>query len=440
MMNRIVAKFGGTSMGTAKSISAVADILQKIHAEKIAVVSASSGTTDVLIELGNAALQHGTFLEKFREIRDRHEKIVGDLGVSVNFEAMFTEMQKLLQGIHMLGELSLSSKDKLLSFGERMSSIILSALLEKRGILSKPIDSFDIIFTDDNFGEANVDFLKTNSTIEAVINPILSEEILPVVTGFLGQSRSGQRSTLGRGGSDYSGAILAAAMNADELQIWTDVDGIFNADPRNIPKAHPLQSLSFEEAGELAYFGAKVLHPKTIIPAIQKNIPVRILNTFHPEAAGTIITHKKIDSIKSVTYKKGISIITICSAGMLNAHGFLAKIFEVFAEYEVIVDVVATSEVSVSLTVDSSLPDDILKDLAKFSSVDILPNMAIVCLVGNGIGTGKGILSRLFSVVSDHVIRMVSQGASQRNVTFLVNESEASEVAKKVFSAFFTKS
>lgn len=443
-------KFGGTSMGTAESISRVADIVMAVSGPCCAVVSATSGTTDRLIEFANTALSGGDWENIFREIVERHEGILDELGLrgpgpgtemprqkGLNLQPYFENLYKVASGISLIRDLSLSARDRVMTFGERISCQILAALLDSRGVKSEPVDAYEIVFTDNNFGEGNVDFARTNEAVAKRLTPLLGSGVIPIVTGFVGRSENGHYITLGRGGSDYTGAILAAALNADELQIWTDVDGILNADPRLMPEAKVLARLSFAEAGELAYFGAKVLHPKTIKPAIEKNIPVKILNTFNPSAPGTLITIDEEESIKSVTYKKGISIINVCSAGMLEARGFLAKLFEVFARHQVSVDVVSTSEVSVSLTVDSNIPDVVIRELSEFARVEVYKNMAIVCLVGEGIKTKSGILGRLFSAISEHNVNMVSQGASKRNITFLVNEAEAADVVKKIFNTFF---
>lgn len=442
---RPVKKFGGTSMGSADAISKVAEIVMgERNRQVVAVVSATSGTTDKLIALGEAALggeqkTSAPFLweDILNSLIEKHEKIVADLGLNLSFQNFWDEMKKLAQGINLLGELSLSARDKLMSFGERISSQILAALLAARGVEAVAVDAYELVFTDNNFGEGNVNFEKTNTAIGEKIGALLEDGVVPVITGFIGQSESGHYITLGRGGSDYSGAIVAGALNASELQIWTDVDGIFNTDPRLVPEAKVLPRVSFNEAGELAYFGAKVLHPKTIKPAITKNIPVKILNTFNPSAVGTLITNEEEESLKSVTYKKNISIVNICSAGMLEARGFLAKIFEVFKRHGVSVDVVSTSEVSVSVTVDNGEADRVVEELSEFAAVNVQKGMAIVCLVGGGIVSNKAVLGELFSAVSEHDVSMVSQGASKRNITFLVKENEAPDVVKKVFNKFF---
>lgn len=433
-------------MGTAKSLTAVAEIVENVknlRCAPVLVVSATSGTTDQLLGLCKQALESENWETGLNEIIDKHQKIIDELGLNLDLSPFWQELKKILQGVHLISELSLSAKDKIAGFGERVSSNILAALLggpSKAGQgQAIAMDAFNFVFTDNNFGEGNVDFKKTYGTIEKVIRPVIEKGMIPVITGFIGQSENGQYITLGRGGSDYTGAIIAAGLKASELQIWTDVDGIFNSDPRLVKEASVLPRLSFAEAGELAYFGAKVLHPKTIKPAIEQNIPVKILNTFNPQAPGTLVTNEEEDSIKSVTYKKGITIINVCSAGMLEAKGFLKTLFAVFDHHKVSVDVVSTSEVSVSLTVDNGIPEGLIAELEEFSTVSVYKGMAIVCLVGSGIRTQNGILGKLFSAVSDHNVSMVSQGASKRNITFLVREEEAPEVTKKVFHTFFNK-
>lgn len=425
-------------MGSAAAIKQVAEIMEGLAVPKVAVVSATSGTTDKLIELGNKAVNGEAFEVLLQEIIDKHQAIVQELEIGVDLAPFWDDIRKLVQGISLIKELSLTARDRLISFGERISIHLLAGLLEKRGLNAKAMDSYEFVFADNNFSEGNVDFEKTNEMTCQIVGEALQEGVVPVITGFVGQAANGHYITLGRGGSDYTGAIVGAALNASEVQIWTDVDGILNTDPRLVPEARVLERVSFQEAGELAYFGAKVLHPKTIRPAIEKNIPVRILNTFNVAAPGTLITNEEEESLKAVTYKKNISIINICSAGMLEARGFLAKIFEVFARHKVSVDVVSTSEVSVSLTVDNGFADKVVEELSDFATVNVHREMAIVCLVGGGIISNSGILGQLFSAVADYNVMMVSQGASKRNITFLVKEEEAQEVVKKVFNKFFT--
>lgn len=433
-MGNICMKFGGTSMGTAESIRQVAEIVMAAE-NPVVVVSATSGTTDRLIAMGQAALAGRDWATVFDEIVTKHQTIIAELGLDLDLTGFWAELREIARGVSMLRELSLSTMDRMMTFGERSSAQILAAFLEN----GEAVDAYEIVFTDNTFSEGVVDFERTDQAIKAKLRPLVDRGAIPVVTGFVAQAENGQYITLGRGGSDYTCAIIGAAMETSEVQIWTDVDGILNTDPRLVDAAEVLEQLSYNEAGELAYFGAKVLHPKTIKPAIKENIPVRILNTFNPKAEGTLITAEERESVKSVTYKKGISTINVCSAGMLEARGFLAKIFEVFARYEVSVDVVSTSEVSVSMTVEKGMAELVVPDLNKFATVEVREDMAIVCLVGEGIKADSKVLGQLFSAVDDYDVSMVSQGASKRNITFVVEESDAQEVVKTVFNQFFNK-
>jgi len=383
--------------------------------------------------LAETAVKGGDWATVLDEIMEKHARIIADLGLSLDLTGFWAELREVARGVSMLGELSLSTKDRVMTFGERSSAQILAALLAD----AEAVDAHEIVFTDNNFGEGEVDFERTDRAINDRLMPLLDRGTVPVVTGFVAQAENGQYITLGRGGSDYTGAILAAALGSSEVQIWTDVDGILNTDPRLVEAAKVLEQLSYNEAGELAYFGAKVLHPKTIKPAVKAGIPVRIFNTFNAAAPGTLIDSEEKESLKSVTYKKGISTINVCSAGMLGARGFLAKIFEVFARHEVSVDVISTSEVSVSMTVDKGAEQLVLTDLERFATVSVEEDMAIVCLVGEGIKANTEVLGQLFSAVANYNVSMVSQGASKRNITFVVKENEAKEVVTTVFNQFF---
>lgn len=440
-MNVVVAKFGGTSMGNAQAITRVAEILKGQGEPVVAVVSAVAGVTDQLLKLGQMALRNEDWQGEFGSFCSRHQEIIKNLAVDLDTAPFYSELEKLLRGISLVGEISLSKADHLMSFGERISSLMLYQKLKALGLRAERIDTKELIMTDNHYTEANVNFQKTNTLIEERVKPLLEDGRLVVLTGFIGQSADGNYSTLGRGGSDFTGAIAAAALGARELQIWTDVDGIYSSDPKLIREAKVVPRLSFGEAGELAYFGAKVLHPKTVLPTIKKNIPVRILNTFNPEAAGTLITPEgDKPGLKAVAWKRGATIINVYSTRMLAAHGFLARIFSVFALHEIAVDVLTTSEISVSLTVDVKLPAELIRELSEFSEVSIVPDQAIICLVGEGLADIKGILGNLFLCLQDHRIRMVSQGASERNITFLVHQDEAETVVKKVFYKFLIQS
>ncbi|MFC1616252.1 aspartate kinase [Patescibacteria group bacterium] len=436
-INTITAKFGGSSMQDAESIRRVADIIQDIPAQQAVVVSATAGTTDHLINLANISDNEQEWRRSFDSLIERHQQIIQELGVDLEFQEIWNEVESIRSSILEALDPNLELLDQMQVIGERISSQILAAYLNNTGVRAQSVDAYDLIQTDNSYGNANVHFEQTTWNIRERIGELLQQGIIPVITGFNGCSEEGRPITLGRGGSDYSAAIVGAALDSEEVQIWTDVSGIFNADPRYISEARPLEQVSFEEAGELAYFGAKVLHPKTIEPARHRDIPVRILNTFSPEENGTVIQNYESNSIKSVTFKEGARLVNIHSAGMLNAHGFLSRIFEVFARYEVVVDVVSTSVVSVSLTVDHPLPSELVEELNSFSSVEEVNSKAIVCLVGDGIARDTSVLGRLFSSIMGHEVFMVSQGASQRNITFLVEESEVIKIIQKVFNTFF---
>ncbi|NBS41373.1 aspartate kinase [bacterium] len=437
MRKRIVLKFGGTSMGSADAMRKAGAIVRSVDGEAVVVVSAVSGTTDALIALGRAAVGGGDWEAALNEIRTRHAAIVASLGLDVGLKDFWSEMEQICQGVAQFGELTPSILDRLLSLGERLSTAIFAACLNADGTRAEMVDAFHVVATDRQFGSANVDFALTNARAAEVLSPMLAASVVPVVTGFVGRSDSNRYTTLGRGGSDYSAAIVAAAVDATELQIWTDVDGMFTADPRLIPAATALPQLSYAEAGELAYFGAKVLHPKTIKPAIERGIPVRVLNTFHAEAPGTLITSEKRPSLKSVTSRKGITVLNIDALPMLGASGFLGTVGDAFRRHQVVVDVLASSEVSISVTVDQAFPEALLDDLRAFATVDVDPHKAIICLVGEGIRTDLDVLWKLFYAVRTIPIRMVSQGASQRNITFAVAETDADFAVRQVFQAFF---
>ncbi|MBD3330671.1 aspartate kinase [Candidatus Peregrinibacteria bacterium] len=437
-MNTRVLKFGGTSMGSPESLNLVADIIESGPDRQTAVVSATSGTTNQLQELAQSTL-NGDGEIIMAELIDRHLDLLQELDLDLDLSELFDGIEYVRTRINEALELSPEILDLLTGFGERISSRILASLLNERGIRAEMLDAYDFIYTDNNFGAGNVDFERSNPAIRQRVGEMLDEGVVPIVTGFIGRAENGAYVTLGRGGSDYSAAIITAALDAEELQIWTDVDGIYNANPALIPEARPLESVSFGEAAELGYFGAKVLHPKTVIPAREKGIPLRVLNTFNPEAPGTLVhdNEKDRNSIKSVAYKENVTILNICSARMLNSHGFLARLFEIFARYEIVVDVVSTSEVCVSLTLCNGIPPGLLEELEEFSNVSVQTDMAILCLVGDGISSNTEVLGRLFSNLSGHEISMVSQGASMRNITFIVNGDEVCLIVRKVFNSFF---
>jgi aspartate kinase len=435
-MSIIVAKFGGTSMGSARSLLKVVDIIISNPNRQVVVVSALSGVTDRLIDLGQIASKGGDWGREFSDLIERHEEVLAELDISLSLENFYRQIKNLLQGVTAIGEFSARSQDHLQSFGERISSYILTELLgQKTEVLL--VNSSELIKTDSNFLEANINFTTTTNAITQNVKRYLHTGRVLVCAGFVGVNNDGEYTTLGRGGSDYSAAILANVLDVDELEIWTDVDGIMTADPKIIPGAGVITQMSYGEAAELAYFGAKVLHPKTIRPAIEKNIPVKVLNTFNQKSKGTMVTSQSSTLIKSVACKKGVTVLNICSARMLEASGFLNKIFLLFDKYNISIDVISTSEVSVSLTIEQDPPKELLESLEEFSKVESMGERAIICLVGEKIKGSRGVLTRLFMAVDGVPVEMISQGASQRNVTLVVQEGLVEGVVKKIYNNFF---
>jgi aspartate kinase len=441
-----IMKFGGTSLGSGDRIQNAAQLITDRQAEHpVVVTSAMSQITNLLISSANAALEGDTktVAHNLQTMREKHFAVAKAENTRQEIEALLEKLEHIYEGVAMLGELSPRSLDLISSFGERMSSWLMTEQLNQMGLNATRIDSRDIVRTDDQFGAAEVDWNVTTKQIQDTIIPLVKDGIIPVVTGFIGSTASGQTTTLGRGGSDYSAAILGISLNAKAIQIWTDVDGMMTADPRVVKSAKMLPQISFQEAAELAYFGAKVLHPKTIQPAIDADIPVRILNTMNPNSPGTtILSQEKADpqTIKAIASKDGISIINICSSRMLGPYGFLAQIFNVFAHHGVSVDVLATTEVSVSVTVeDSTATPELIRDLEEFSTVSVTPHQTIISVVGHGLKEDYNVEAKVFSALAHAKINneLISKGASRINLTFLVDTSVAQRAVQSLHDALF---
>ena len=420
-------KFGGTSVGSAKSIRGVLSIVKsKLEKNPIVVVSAVGGITDKLLQKARDA-EHGN--TNISEIEQKHIEIIRELKIDESvLSKEFGELEAALQKISSSG-LSKKLLDLVASFGERMASKIVAEYFNANGVKARALFAYDIGFrSDSNFTDAELDPI----TYENLKNePLLKEKgVVNVVTGFIAKDRKGDITTLGRGGSDFTAAILGNGIDAEIIEIWTDVNGILTADPRIVSAAMPIDEISFSEAAELAYYGAKVLHPKTILPAVEKNIPVAVLNTHNPSHKGTTIRKADVGGkvFKAISAKKNVSVIRIVSSRMLGAYGFLAKIFDIFNSKRIAVDVVATSEVSISLTVDSKTDlSKALEELKEFGKISVTPDMAIICVVGRGMRNLSGAAGNIFSTIGAQKINieMISQGASQVNVTFVVKNSDA---------------
>src|SRR5437868_6964475 len=363
----IVMKFGGTSVEDAKAIDRVASIVQGRQAQQpVVVVSAMAKVTDTLLTMAKAAGngERKTALKLCRSLQERHYNAASELLGTARFTEFHSELgsdfetlDELLRGISAVGEITPRTTDNVAAFGEMLSSKIVAAAFEARGLNGMHVDSRDVLVTDSAYMQAVPQYEETNLRLKDKVEPLLSAGQVPVMGGFIGSNRSGITTTIGRGGSDFSAAIFGAGLGAERIEIWTDVDGILTTDPRVSPAARHIKDISFDEAAELAYFGAKVLHPATVLPAIQKNIPVYILNSCNPSCEGTRITAQAPvcrSTFKAIAAKKRITIVDIVATRMLMAHGFMRAIFEVFDRHRCAVDVVSTSEVSVSVTVDSN--------------------------------------------------------------------------------------
>ena len=450
----IVMKFGGTSVEDARAIRNVAGIVQaNLHRAPLVVASACAGVTNALIALAARAAgnRRRDALDDVEQLRVRHRKIAHDLfsgevlfTVQSQIDAMLDDLRDMTRSIAILGELTDRSSDTFASFGERLSTLLLYHHFVVEGINSVLVSAQDIIVTDNQFTKAIPLLDEITQRTTALLRPKLNAGQAVVTQGFLGATQDGVPTTIGRGGSDYTASILGAALDAEEIQIWTDVDGMMTCDPRVVHGARLVDTMSSREAAELAYFGAKVLHPSTIFPAVQKNIPVRVLNSHHPQSPGTTILRSPglPPGVKALALKNTITLITIDSTRMLMTHGFLAKVFEVFSRHQKSVDVIATSEVSISLTVDSEEKlDRIVDGLRPMAEVDVSPHKTIFCVVGEGLKQSPRVLTRIFSTLDDHAIpvRMISLGASEVNVTFVVDEANAARAAQVLHEEFFGK-
>jgi aspartate kinase len=451
MANCIVMKFGGTSVGDAKAIARVVEIVRgRLTQRPVVVVSAMARVTDQLLQMARAAGNgdRKTALTVARELRERHYNTAGELLGTALFTQFhsdlgteFEDLEELLRGISAVGELTPRTTDNVASFGEVLSSKLVTAALSAHGIEATLVDSRDCIVTDGSFTRAAPLFEETNAKLVELVQPLIKLGRVPVMGGFIGANRAGITTTIGRGGGDFSAAIVGAGLSAEKIEIWTDVDGMMTTDPNLCPDARRIKTISFDEAAELAYFGAKVLHPATVLPAIQKNIPVYILNSRNPTCKGTRITarapHCK-NFFKAIAAKKRITIIDIAAPRMLLAHGFLKAIFDAFDRHRIAIDVVSTSEVSVSLTVDSneSIPA-LAEDLSRLADVKYEGRKAIVCLVGENLREVPGIAAHVFGQLTDVKIRMISQGASEINLTFVVDEEQVPGIVQRLHKTFF---
>ncbi len=450
MINRIymitVAKFGGTSVQDAEAINRLLKIIKGKNEQVVVVVSAMATITDTLVEIVDnlRAGNDAAALDLLNSIFKLHTKTVEDLHLNNStleyLDNERSEMEQLIKALHTLGEVSPKSTDIIISFGERLSSFIIAEAMKTYGLDVMLFESQSIIRTDSNISVAEVDFKATNKLINKLLLPAFDKHKIIVCAGFIAKDKSGNITTLGRGGSDYSAAIIAAGINADRLEIWTDVSGIMTADPRYIKNARIIKELTYPEAAELAYFGAKVLHPKTIQPAIKEKIPVYVRNSSRPEHSGTKIVAqgRKKKILKAIAFRKNITVVNITSNIMHAPHGFLKSVFDVFDKYKTAVEVVTTSEISISLAIENvqNLPK-IKNELRKIADINIMKNYGVVCAVGEGIRDAAGVGARFFGVLKGINISMVSIGASEVNISIIVKAQDIQQAVELLHNEFF---
>lgn len=451
MSKIVVSKFGGTSMGDASCMLRSAEVSFNQNSS-IVVVSATSGTTNDLIELGKTS-QAKPWVEAeaiLTKIRQKHLKIADELKISADSTAkmktLFEEMESLARGVHLLKDCSVKALDTLMSLGERMSSVLfteaMKQVLQKKGspITALLFDVRDVLRTDETFSKARPLTAEIARLCEEKLSYIRDHKSITVTQGYIGRTEDGMTTTLGRGGSDYSAAIIAEGVNADILEIWTDVAGIATTDPRLCPNAKPIDEISFKEASELATFGAKILHPATLLPAIRKNIPVFVGSSFNAEAKGTWV-RKEVEAhplIRAMALRKKQILVTLSTPEMLHAHGFLYQIFKIFNDHKVSIDAITTSEISVSVTLDDStlVNKKLIADLSEIADVQVEENLALVSLIGNNINHTPGLGKQIFETISDINVRMICLGASKHNFCFIVNEEQGAQAIQRLHQKF----
>ncbi len=449
-MHPTIMKFGGTSVEDAHAFRNVAAIVNAaVAARPVIVVSAIGGFTNALLASVQKAIEGAARAATRLLDHDlkRHIAIARELlnpKSRSDFEQAIAVARREIRQLHKIIAVHPVThpplQDEIVAYGEQLSSQLLAAVLRENNLQARYVDARRCVRTDDVYGSA-APLPQTSAATRAELMPLLVSARIPVLGGFIGSSDKGVTTTLGRGGSDYSAAIVGAALEAREIQIWTDVSGVLTADPRIVKKARTIPVLSYQEAAELAYFGAKVLHPKTIQPAIDCRIPVRVCNSRAPSDAGTLIvaeSESTPQTVKAIAHKNGITTVQVTSARMLGAYGFLRGLFEVFDRHRTAVDVVTTSEVSVSLSIDdaSALPQ-LIPDLERLGMVEVEKNRTIISIIGEGLRNTPGIAARVFSEINDINVSMISVGASSVNLTFMVDEARAIETIKRLHYVCF---
>lgn len=445
-----VAKFGGTSVANFEAMSRCATIIENNPNTHLVVSSACSGVTNLLVELANGVQDQTHRTELLQNLANIHDAILTQLEDSTKTAA---EVYAILDTVTSLAEaasIQASAKltDHLVACGELMSTHILTQLMCERGIQAVRFDIRDVLRTDDNFGRAEPNIEAISTLAQDKLIPLCQQSVV-VTQGFIGSDEAGNTTTLGRGGSDYSAALIAESVKAAGLEIWTDVPGIYTTDPRIAPKASPIPEISFSEASEMANFGAKILHPSTLVPALRHDIPVFVGSSKEPEKGGTWIRHQVESSplFRALALRCNQTMVTLRSANMFHAYGFLAKVFEILAKHKISVDLITTSEISVSLTLDQTdtsggapqLPQAVREELEELCKVEVEHDLCLVALIGNNMSESKGYAKQVFGTLEDFNLRMICYGASPHNLCFLLHESVSKQAIQKLHSELFEK-
>ncbi|KAE9538993.1 lysine-sensitive aspartokinase 3 [Ursidibacter maritimus] len=449
MSHLSVAKFGGTSVANFDAMSACANIVMADANTKVVVLSASAGVTNYLVELANGcdANRRSEILDAVRTIQ---YNIINKLQKP---DAVSAKIEEILQHITALADsaslaTSLALTDELICHGEMMSTLIFTQLLAERNYPAVWVDVRNVVATNSHFGKAAPNDEKTQQQTDAVLKPLLAEGKIVITQGFIGRDAEGKTTTLGRGGSDYSAALLAEVLNANDVLIWTDVPGIYTTDPRVVPDAKRIDTISFNEAAEMATFGAKVLHPATLLPAVRSNIPVYVGSSKAPEQGGTWVTRdpQPRPTFRALALRRNQILLTLSSLSMLYAQGFLANVFAILTKHKISVDVITTSEVSIAITLDKTgsassgadmLSEELLTELRQYCNVQVETDLALVAIIGNNLHTQSGIAKQLFDTLAPYNVRLIGYGASTNNVCTLVQNHEADEIIRALHAALF---
>jgi aspartate kinase len=436
----LVVKFGGTSVGKPERMKKIAELVLGMPGKKIVVLSALSGTTNALVRIGESliAQQHSAANQEMTELEKHYQQFILELYESEGYQAIGQEIVSRYFSLFRLlaaGKFDDRSYRELLAQGELISTELFYHHLQEKKVSARLLPALHFMSIDENhepelekIGERLGPILETLSAIDVI-----------VTQGYICRNHRNEIDNLKRGGSDYTASLIGAAIRAEEIQIWTDIDGMHNNDPRIVKKTRPIAELTFDEASELAYFGAKILHPSTIVPAQKYHVPVRLKNTMDENAPGTIISDKgSRGQFKAVAAKDNITAINVKSSRMLLAHGFLRKVFEVFERYKTSIDMISTSEVAVSITIDDNknLPA-ILDELKNFGTIGVDENQSIICIVGNKLSEKDGVLKEVFESLATVPIRMVSYGGSQNNISILVETNQKDKVLNLLNEGIF---